>query len=178
MSIRPGSRLPAAIKARAAAVPGSLVEEKDASIAWHYRQVPVRGRREAALLTRELNVVLANSTATIIRGSRVVEVKDASTDKGLVVRELAAASPGARMLIMGDDVTDEDMFRSAPDGAATVHVGSGRTEARMRLIGPDQVRKVLTELTDRLDLRVHPDRAEAAAGAAAASGSAPARARR
>src|SRR5665811_1272396 len=138
--------------ARAATVPSSFVEEKEASISWHYRKVAVRtGRREAASLTSELAVALAETSATILQGSRVVEVKDASTDKGLVVKELAAAGPEARMLIVGDDVTDEDMFRAAPDGAITVHVGSGPTEARMRLVGPDQVRKLLAELSERLD---------------------------
>lgn len=146
--------------ARAATVPGSFVEEKDAAIAWHYRKVAVsQGRREAASLTSELDASLADSSATILQGSRVVEVKDAGTDKGLVVMDLAAASPTARMLIVGDDVTDEDMFRAAPEDAVSVHVGGGRSAARMRLIGPDQVRKLLAELTERLDLRVHPDRA-------------------
>jgi len=144
----------------AAAVPGSFVEEKEAAISWHYRNVGLgTGRRQAASLTRRLESLLAGSSATILQGSRVVEVKDASTDKGLVVMELAAASPTARMLIVGDDVTDEDMFRAAPEDAVTVHVGGGRSAARMRLVGPDQVRKLLTELTERLDQRVHPDRA-------------------
>jgi trehalose 6-phosphate synthase/phosphatase len=150
----------AAMTARAGLVPGSFVEEKDASVVWHYRNVGAgTGRREAESLTRELNSALADSTATIMQGSRVVEVKDQSTDKGIVVRELAATAPGARMLVIGDDITDEDMFRSAPDDAVTVRVGSGRTAARMRLIGPDQVRKLLTELIEQLDLRIHPDHA-------------------
>jgi trehalose 6-phosphate synthase/phosphatase len=146
---------------RAAAVEDSFVEEKDASVSWHYRKVAlVKGRRAAARLTRELGAALADTSATILQGSRVVEVKDSSTDKGLVVKELAAASPDARMLIVGDDVTDEDMFRAAPEGAVTVHVGGGETVAKMRLVGPDQVRKLLTELADRLDLRIHADDAE------------------
>ncbi len=157
--------------ARAESVPDSFVEEKDAAVAWHYRRVPVGvGRRQAAALAEQLNAALANSSAAVLLGSRVVEVRDSSTDKGLVVKDLAAASPRARMLIVGDDTTDEDMFRAAPAGAVTVHVGGGPTEARMRLMGPDQVRILLTELTAQLDLRVHPDRAEVAAGAAAASG--------
>jgi trehalose 6-phosphate synthase/phosphatase len=146
---------------RAAAVEGSFVEDKDASVSWHYRKVAVgKGPREAARLTQELSAALADTSATILQGSRVVEVKDSSTDKGLVVKELAAASPDASMLIVGDDVTDEDMFRAAPEGAVTVHVGGGATVAKMRLVGPDHVRKLLTELADRLDLRIHADHAE------------------
>jgi trehalose 6-phosphate synthase/phosphatase len=144
----------------AAAVPGSMVEEKDASIAWHYRQVPVgTGRREAASLVRALGTLLAQSSATIVQGSRVIEVRDAATDKGRVVNDLLAAAPAARMLVMGDDTTDEDMFKAAPADAVTVKVGVSPTSARMRLMGPDQVRVVLTELVAALDQRAHPDRA-------------------
>ena len=149
-----------AINERAASVPGSLVEEKDASIAWHYRKVPVaKGKREAAILTKELEALLGGTTGTVLHGSLVVEAKDTGTDKGLVIREQAAASPGVRMLIVGDDATDEDMFRAAPADAITVHVGTGKTVARMRLIGPDQVRNLLMELAAQLDLRAHPEQA-------------------
>jgi trehalose 6-phosphate synthase/phosphatase len=159
----------AAMVARAGLVPDSFVEVKDASVAWHYRNVAAgTGRREAESLTRELRASLADSSASILQGSRVVEVKDVNTDKGIVARELAAASPSAKMLVIGDDVTDEDMFRSAPGDAVTVHVGSGQTAARMRLIGPDQVRKLLTELIEQLDLRIHPDHAVPIAAAESA----------
>jgi trehalose 6-phosphate synthase/phosphatase len=137
---------------------------------------PELGRREAASLTRELAGVLAGSSAMILNGRRVVEAKDSRVDKGIVVDELHAAAPGARMLIVGDDVTDEDMFRAAPADAVTVHVGRGPTIARMRLLGPDQVRKLLTELVGHLGGRVHgegePGRLPQAAGVAAVDESA------
>jgi trehalose 6-phosphate synthase/phosphatase len=140
--------------ARTLGTPGSFVESKDASLAWHYRNVPtVAGRREAAALIGELEAALDGTTAEILRGSRVVEVRDSSMNKGLIVEDIAAAVPSARMLIVGDDVTDEDMFRAAPPDAVTVHVGSGATLAAMRLMGPDQVRKMLTELEGRLSGR-------------------------
>jgi trehalose 6-phosphate synthase/phosphatase len=148
--------------ARVAAVPESFVEEKDASVVWHYRNVaPGTGRREAAALVREMTLALAGSSAVVLPGSRVVEVKDANTDKGMVARDLAAASPGARMLVIGDDVSDEDMFRAAPEDAVTVHVGAGHSAARMRLIGPDQVRRLVGDLIEHLDIRIHPDHAGA-----------------
>jgi trehalose 6-phosphate synthase/phosphatase len=145
-----------AMAARVERVPGSFVEDKDASVAWHYRGVADDlGRRAAAALTRELEGVLAGTTSQILQGSKVVEVRDASTNKGLVVRALALASPDSRMLIVGDDLTDEDMFQAGLDGAVTVHVGNGPTAARMRLDGPDQVRKLLVELTERLEVPAH-----------------------
>jgi trehalose 6-phosphate synthase/phosphatase len=154
----------------AARVPGSFVESKDASIAWHYRNVPYAvGRREAASLAGELARSLAGTSAAILRGSRVVEVKDSATNKGLIVEELAAAAPEARLLIVGDDTTDEDMFRAAPGDAVTVHVGDGRTLARMRLIGPDQVRSMLTELHGQLGVRAHSGQPSGADGTSLAA---------
>jgi trehalose 6-phosphate synthase/phosphatase len=144
-------RARAVIAAAVEAVPGSFLEDKEASVAWHYRMVPSEaGRRESGALVRRLSRVLAGSSAAVTRGHMVVEVRDAGINKGVVARELAAANPRARLVAVGDDLTDEDMFRAAPPDAVTVHVGSGRTAARMRLIGPDQVRRFLVELEQRL----------------------------
>ncbi len=136
---------------RVAVVPGSMLEEKDASVVWHYRNVPAAvGTREADALVRELTDVLVGTSAAVLRGHAVVEVRDAGINKGLVVKALTHAAPQSQMLIVGDDATDEDMFAAAPADAITVHVGSGPSTAKMRLLGPDQVRKVLVELADRL----------------------------
>ncbi len=136
------------------AVEGSHLEDKEASVAWHYRMVPPEvGRRESAALTRKLRRELAGTSAAVLRGHMVVEVRDAGVNKGLVARDLAAANPRARLVAVGDDLTDEDMFRAAPADAVTVHVGTGQTAARMRLLGPDQVRRFLAELEERLTER-------------------------
>jgi trehalose 6-phosphate synthase/phosphatase len=160
--------------ARTVDVPGSFVESKDASLAWHYRNAPAAlGRREAGALIAQLENSLADTPAQILRGSRVVEVRDSSTHKGLIVGKIEAALPSARMLIAGDDVTDEDMFRAAPADAVTVHVGRGGTLARMRLMGPDQVRKMLSELEARLAVRAHNgDTLDRSASGASAAGEA------
>jgi trehalose 6-phosphate synthase/phosphatase len=141
-----------AMAARVASVPGSMLEEKEASIAWHYRNVPeAEGRREAGALESQLDRLLAGTPAAVMRGHRVIEVKDIGISKGLVAEELAATASRPRLLVVGDDVTDEDMFQASPSDAVTVHVGSGSTGARMRLAGPDQVRNVLTELLAALE---------------------------
>jgi trehalose 6-phosphate synthase/phosphatase len=148
------------MESRTLDVPGSFVESKDASLAWHYRNVPTAvGRRQAAALVGDLEEALADTSAAILRGSRVVEVRDSNTNKGLIVKDIEAAMPSARMLIVGDDVTDEDMFHAAPPDAVTVHVGTHASSARMRLMGPDQVRKMLSELERHLAIRGHVGRA-------------------
>jgi len=78
-----------------------------------------------------------------------VEVRQAGLHKGLVVDEVRGSLPGAKLVVVGDDVTDEDMFAAAPPDAVTVKVGSGRTRARFRLGGPDQVRALLGEIARR-----------------------------
>jgi trehalose 6-phosphate synthase/phosphatase len=138
------------LEARVRDVAGSFVEEKEASLAWHYRNAePPIGDRAARALRRELAETLRPGDATVLDGNKVIEVREASIHKGLPVRELADAQPKSRMLIAGDDATDEDMFAAAPREAITVRVGPGRTRARFRVAGPDQVRSLLAELARR-----------------------------
>jgi trehalose 6-phosphate synthase/phosphatase len=128
-------------------IAGSFVEEKEASIAWHYRKADVRaGGRAANRLRRELARILKGSGASVLSGNRVVEVRHEGIHKGLLVDALREMQPWARVLIVGDDVTDEDMFAAAPPDAVTVRVGPGRTKARFRVAGPDQVRAALAEI--------------------------------
>jgi len=56
--------------------PGSYVEEKQSSIAWHYRNVePEVGEAIAARLIEALGGLLAGTTAAVLKGNKVVEVR-------------------------------------------------------------------------------------------------------
>ncbi|MFY2559202.1 bifunctional alpha,alpha-trehalose-phosphate synthase (UDP-forming)/trehalose-phosphatase [Corallococcus terminator] len=134
----------------AARVPGSFVEEKSASLAWHYRQVdPEFG----ALQSRELRLKLAETFARrpvdILPGDKVVEVRPHGVNKGRVVdsvtRQLA---PGTLVVAMGDDRTDEDMFAAMPEGGLTIHAGNKPSRATYRVSGPEDVRKLLAALVE------------------------------
>jgi len=139
-----------ALEAKVKAVPGSHVEEKEASVAWHYRNADDKaGERGARELQAELKATLDPRDAAVVLGARIVEVRQAGLHKGLVVDEVRAANPGAKLIVVGDDTTDEDMFAAARRGGLTVKVGPGPTRARFRLGGPDQVRVLLGELARR-----------------------------
>ncbi|MEW5851425.1 MAG: bifunctional alpha,alpha-trehalose-phosphate synthase (UDP-forming)/trehalose-phosphatase [Myxococcota bacterium] len=134
-----------------ARVPGSIVERKGASVAWHWRGVdPGFGATRARELQQHLSVVLSNAPVQVLRGDRVVEVRVHGVSKALVARPVAAAcAPGERIVALGNDFTDEDMFKALPPEAITVRVGPGETCARYRLASVREVRRFLALLVRR-----------------------------
>ncbi|HZW02279.1 MAG TPA: bifunctional alpha,alpha-trehalose-phosphate synthase (UDP-forming)/trehalose-phosphatase, partial [Candidatus Deferrimicrobium sp.] len=92
--------------------PGSFVEEKELALAWHYRLADAEfGSWLANELVATLENLLAGTEATVLHGSKVVEVRFAWANKGELAGRLSAgARRGALILAIGDDRTDEDMF--------------------------------------------------------------------
>jgi trehalose 6-phosphate synthase/phosphatase len=127
--------------------PGTRVEEKSRSLTWHWRGVvPNVGAPRAEELALALRQTLP-PTASIIVGDHVVEVRESGVDKGAVLRLLRTTfPPGATIVAIGDDITDEDMFRALAPPAITIHVGARRTFARYRVPDVDAVHALLTEL--------------------------------
>ncbi len=151
-----------AMDERVRSVPGSMIEQKEASLVWHFRNArPEVAEPAAAALQNELEHALDSSDAAVVAGARIVEVRDARVHKGLVVKDVRREHPRTRLVVIGDDTTDEDMFAAAPPGAVTIKVGAGRTAARYRLAGPDQVRQLLDSLVRGLG-KPRPARPEAA----------------
>jgi trehalose 6-phosphate synthase/phosphatase len=128
----------------AARTPGALVEEKAASLAWHYRMAD---REFGSLQSKELLLHLANAFSNapveVIKGEKVIEIRPHGVNKGVVARRVIAQSPDACILALGDDRTDEDIFAALPETAFTVHVGRGQTRAQYRVIHPSAARALL-----------------------------------
>jgi trehalose 6-phosphate synthase/phosphatase len=133
-------------------VPGSAVELKEQSVAFHYRQVEAEF---GATIVKELRLhlleLLSNVAAAVVEGNRVLEIRPQGVHKGnAVARALAAASSRGPVgvLILGDDRTDEDMFGTAPPDAVTVQVGRGvrTTSARFGIRDPAAARALLRTL--------------------------------
>jgi trehalose 6-phosphate synthase/phosphatase len=127
--------------------PASLVEEKPAGLAWHYRAAdPEYGLQQANELRLHLHEVLSNAPVEIISGDKVVEIRPHGVHKGSIVPGLLAAHPGAFVLAIGDDRTDEDLFVALPPTAASIHVGTRDSRAEYRLPDVAAVRAFLTAL--------------------------------
>jgi trehalose 6-phosphate synthase/phosphatase len=134
----------------ASRTPGAMVEEKTASLAWHYR---LADREFGSLQAKELLLHLANAFSNapveVIKGEKVVEVRPHGVNKGVVVRVALQGLPeGACILALGDDRTDEDVFAALPDSAFSVHVGRGQTRAHYRILHPSASRALLRAILD------------------------------
>ena len=143
------------MKRFSAQAPGSIVETKALSVAFHYRQVaPETARLIVEEIRLHLADMLSQSNAVVLAGKQVLEVRPIGIHKGNIVkRVMGERSLASTAVVLGDDVTDEDMFATAGPDAITIKVGSGRTDARYRVEDCREARRLLETLLAPADLR-------------------------
>ena len=154
--MRPIERL---LRRVAADVPGTHVERKACSVAWHYREAePEYGSWRAHELLNDLGQHLAGAPAEILLGHRVIEVRARGVDKGLYVRDVFpdGKEPWRFVFGLGDDRTDHDLLDALPAGSIAGHVGSllpstrsdGGPREHVHVVGPGEVRALLREMVE------------------------------
>lgn len=115
-------------------IPGSFVEEKEYSLVWHFRMADPE---IASFKAKELVDVLVNFTANIdvqiLPGNKVIEVRNASINKGEASLHWLTKENYDFIMAIGDDVTDEDLFRSMPKSAYSIKIGSDKSAARFAI---------------------------------------------
>ncbi|MBW3568625.1 bifunctional alpha,alpha-trehalose-phosphate synthase (UDP-forming)/trehalose-phosphatase [Candidatus Parcubacteria bacterium] len=128
--------------------PGARIEEKEFAIVWHYRNVLVElAHARNAGIEYELNQLLANTEFGIYSGRKIIEIKPKSINKGFVAEDMFAIHKPDFVLCIGDDYTDEDMFRSLPEDSFTIKIGLEETEARYQISGVSDVLQLLRKLS-------------------------------
>lgn len=128
--------------------PGTFIEEKDFSLAWHYRRAePELAAVRVAELKDALLSLTANFNLSVLEGKRVLEVKNAGINKGRAATLWSSREKWGFILAVGDDWTDEDMFSILPEDAYSIKVGPDFSNARFYLDSPEAVRSLLGELT-------------------------------
>jgi trehalose 6-phosphate synthase/phosphatase len=127
--------------------PGSVIEDKQFSLVWHYRRVePEFGSWLAKELLALLENMLSDTDARPVQGKKIVEVKSTWANKGEFVSWLLDERGRADfVLAVGDDETDEDMFARLSGNAFTLHIGDGRSIAAFRLRHRAAMDKLLSE---------------------------------
>ncbi|SMC32598.1 bifunctional alpha,alpha-trehalose-phosphate synthase (UDP-forming)/trehalose-phosphatase [Moheibacter sediminis] len=123
--------------------PGSFLEEKEFSLVWHYRKVaPGLSEKRANELNNVLTGLLANSNIGVMPGNKVLEVKNAIVNKGSAANSFLS-KPYDFIFGMGDDWTDEYIFRELPESAITVKVGTEETAAKYYIENQEKVKDLL-----------------------------------
>jgi trehalose 6-phosphate synthase/phosphatase len=129
-------------------LPGALLEEKEFSLAWHYRGAdPEQASRRARELLDALAGFTRNIDVQVLEGNKVLEVRNTGVSKGTAATEWLSGLGADFILAIGDDWTDEDLFRTLPPNAYSVRVGLANTSARFYLSNHTAVRRVLRELS-------------------------------
>jgi trehalose 6-phosphate synthase/phosphatase len=123
---------------------GSFVEEKKNTLAWHYRNThPDLGFNRSRELRNALLQLTANTALQVIDGNKVLEIRQTGIDKGATAQKIYDRFNPDFMLCIGDDTTDEDMFRILRDKAWTIKIGGGGTAAKYTMWSQTQVLPLL-----------------------------------
>lgn len=144
-------------------MPGSVLERKQAALAWHFRQAvadPQAVANRAKEAAQKIRVLLRDRgwKVDVVEGKCVIEVRARGLNKGWVLEELISKAKDEWDFVAcwGDDTTDEDMFQElarsdlAKDRAFSVKVGDDRVETSAKYIvaAPADVRKCIEWLNE------------------------------
>jgi trehalose 6-phosphate synthase/phosphatase len=139
---------------------GSFIEEKTNTLAWHYRNTQVDlGFARSRELINNLSQLIQNTSLQVIDGNKVVEIRMAGFDKGTITLRILSETQPDFVLCIGDDTTDEDMFKVLEESAYTVKtytikIGNRGTAAKYTLPSQQMVLPLLT----RLQICVNPQK--------------------
>lgn len=132
--------------------PGALVEEKNFSLVWHYRNVtPELAYVRKASLKHDVEKQLRDSEIEIFQGNKILEFKPRSITKGATAKAKLSEGAFDFVLAIGDDYTDEDLFAALPVGAYTVKVGLDSSNAKYHVTSVAQVHAFLAALAASID---------------------------
>jgi trehalose 6-phosphate phosphatase len=126
---------------------GLVLERKTFSIGLHYRNRP----ELAGEITRALENIVSglDNGYRLQHGKMIVELLPAAANKGDAIRTFMQHPPfsGRRPVFVGDDVTDEDVFRRNNPAVLGIRVGENpESAARYYLQGQGEMMALLQEM--------------------------------
>ncbi|KAL1995414.1 hypothetical protein VTN49DRAFT_1601 [Thermomyces lanuginosus] len=139
---------------------GSFIERKRVALTWHYRRAdPEYGAFQAKECRKQLEeTVMKRYDVEVMSGKANLEVRPTFVNKGNIASRLVRefAEPPDFVLCLGDDFTDEDMFRALRESSlppqhvfsVTVGASSKQTLASWHLLEPADVIATITSLNN------------------------------
>ncbi|KAJ3188543.1 threalose-6-phosphate phosphatase [Irineochytrium annulatum] len=137
---------------------GSFIEHKRCSITWHYRMAdPDYGSFQAKECQNHLeDAILSKLPVEVLIGKKNLEVRPVSMNKGEIVKRLVDSREDLDFVFcVGDDKTDEDMFKAlrlseVPEDTyftCTIGPSTKKTKADWHVDSPEQVIELLGNWT-------------------------------
>lgn len=131
----------------AARYPGARVERKPSGCGLHTRLASARDAQAARDETlAAVHAITGSALVTERYGKDILEFLVRPADKGSALRWLRERYGATNVVFMGDDVTDEDGFRSLVTGDMGIKVGEGETQAQFRIADPEEAVQLLAAL--------------------------------
>ncbi len=135
-----------ALAALAEEDPGFIVEQKPASVAFHYRNA---SPDKAAVALERLRSGPAGLPGVRVKeGKMVIELAVIDTNKGVAVDRLRRQVGADAVIFVGDDVTDEDAFATLHGPDVGIKIGPGDTLAKLRLEDTEDTARCLALLCE------------------------------
>jgi trehalose 6-phosphate synthase/phosphatase len=131
--------------------PGAFVEEKSHSLAWHYRGVDNSlGEFKANELMGNIRYLIADLPLQMLQGNKVIEIKSSDVNKGKAAVACINSDKFNFVLAIGDDITDEDMFKVVKKRGITVKIGTNKSAAAFHFNNAKEARALLSNLPSKL----------------------------
>jgi trehalose 6-phosphate synthase/phosphatase len=135
-------------------LPGSHIEEKDLSLVWHYRLAEQTFGRTLAMELSEAMVQLLQKTSySVFHGKKNLDIRPVSANKGRAVEHFLNRknwSSSEPFVTIGDDKTDEDMYKIYSEFNCSIHVGRSSSIASYSLKSSVDVNLLLKEMISGL----------------------------
>ena len=108
-----------------------------------------RIERDFQELKDELREIVSHDgKLQIMEGSKILEIKRSGYDKGTVGLKLLALAEYNFVLAIGDDKTDEDLFKVLPAESITIKIGLSASLAKYNLKNQQEVAGLMERLLE------------------------------
>lgn len=132
------------LKAYTERLKGSVIEQKEMSITWHFRNATSPNASDVALeLGNILTNLTANSELRVIYGKKNIEIMNTYVSKGMSYIKLMSNTKHDFILAIGDDSSDESIFEVLPKDAFSIKVGMSVSNARYNIRSQAYVYRLL-----------------------------------
>ena len=128
---------------------GTLLEEKEFSLAWRYRDIDVKlAQKRVVEIKMMLTSFISSTDLTLLESNKVIEIKSSKVNKDRACNYVLDQNPTQHVFAIGDDWTDEFMFEELPKDSQTIKVGVEETKAKFYVANLENVRNLLKQLAN------------------------------